>query len=343
MTGSKLNPFDLPALGIALEGPVKPKNRKAPSIKDYAAKLARVSKKAPEVLVKVSGSGKRAGQILAHLTYITRNGKVEAENERGEKVSGLDEVREVFAEWGFQSNDSERRRAQTVNMVLSMPEGTDPRAVLLAGRAFAKEQFGDNHQYLMALHTDTPQPHVHLSVKAQGFDLTWLKRGKAELQLWRESFAQELRDQGVEAEATPRRARGVIRKPKAQAMHHLAKTPQRSTVIKAKVDEVIREKSAKKEPRDRPWEAAIVERQRRTREVYAAVAKDLRDAGGETARKAATQLDDFLRGLPPIETERAKTQRELATFEADRALGTSDGSRERSRSGNPKSPNDREK
>lgn len=333
MSLPSLNPFALPSLGMALDGPAKPKSRKAPDIKSYAAMLTRVAKKAPEVVVKVSGSGKRSGHILAHMTYITRNGKVEAENERGEKVKGLEEVKLAFAEWGFQLNDSERRRAQTVNIVLSMPEGTDPQAVLAASRGFAKEQFGENHQYLMALHTDTKQPHVHLSVKAQGFDMTWLKRSKADLQEWRERFAQKMRDQGVEAEATPRVARGVTRKGKTQPMHHLGKEPKRSIVIKAKVDDAIREIDGQKAPRDRPWEFAILERQRKVREAYAAVAQELRGAHEQVSRKAADQLAEFLKGLPPVETERTKLKRQLETVMEGGRSPEAEQAREAAKSG----------
>ena len=308
-----INPLTESGLGLAFDGAVRAK-RKAPDIKSYAAKLARVAKKAPEVVVKVSGSGKKPGQILAHMTYITRNGKVEAENERGEKIDGLAEVRQVFAEWGFDtSKASTRQRAQTVNIVLSMPEGTDPEAVRSASREFAKEQFGANHQYLMALHTDTKQPHVHLAVKTQGFDMTWLKRSKADLQAWREGFAQKMRDQGIEAEATPRRARGIVRKAATQPMHHLAKSPKRSTVIKAKIDEVIRDIDSKQPDAVQPWERAIDARQQQVRSVYVQFEQELRSAKGAESQKAADQLAGFLKGLPPMETERAKTKRQLAT------------------------------
>lgn len=315
-----INPLSAPGLGLALDGVVRAK-RKAPDIKSYAAKLQRVAKKAPEVVVKVSGSGKKPGQILAHMTYITRNGKVEAENERGEKIEGLAEVKEVFAEWGFDtSKASTRRRAQTVNIVLSMPEGTDPEAVRAASREFARDQFGENHQYLMALHTDTKQPHVHLSVKAQGFDMTWLKRSKADLQEWREGFAQKMRDQGIEAEATPRRARGVVRKAAKQQMHHLAKEPKRSMVIKSKVDEAIRDMGGGLPAAPLPWERAIEARQQQVRSAYAKVEQELREAKDEVSKKAADQLAGFLKTLPPMETERAATKRQLAAvIESGRA------------------------
>jgi len=306
-----INPLRVPSLGIALEGPVKPKRGKPHSIRSYAAKLSRVAKKAPEVLVKVSGSGKSRAHSLAHLTYITRNGKLKAENERGEKIEGLEEVKEVFKEWGFQTpGNSERKRAQTVNIVLSMPKGTDPYAVQQAARDFAREAFADNHQYLLAFHDDTDHPHAHLAVKAQGFDLSWLKRTKADLQDWRESFAQKLRDQGVEAEATPRRARGVVQKPQTQAMRHLVHE-KRSKVFRAKVDEAIRDLTTPEKALPRPWEVAIRTRQQQVRKAYVDVASDLAKGRDDVSRGAAAQLQAFLKSLPPLETERHRLRREL--------------------------------
>ena len=316
-----INPLRVPQLGLALEGPVRPQRGRPQPIRAYAGKLTRVAKKAPEVVVKVSGSGKIRAHSLAHLTYITRNGKLQAENERGEKIEGLAAVKEVFQEWGFQTpGDSERRRAQTVNIVLSMPKGTDAGAVLLAARGFAKGAFGANHQYLLALHDDTDHPHVHLAVKAQGFDLTWLKRTKADLQDWRESFAEKLRDQGVEAEATPRRARGVVQKPQTQAMRHLLRD-RRSKVFKAKVDEAMRDVTAPEKALLRPWEVAIRERQREVRRVYVEVAGDLAKARDETSRQAAAQLQAFLKSLPPLETERDRLRREVVPLLEEQGRG----------------------
>ena len=308
-------PFDSfagPSLGLVLDGAVHTVKRKTPDIKSYAAKLARIAKKAPEVLVKVSGSGKSPGQIRAHMDYITRNGKLEAENERGEAIHGAADVKATFEQWGFDIEKvTTRQRAQTVNIVLSMPEGTDSAAVLDAARGFAKSQFAGNHQYLMALHTDTKQPHVHLSVKAQGFDLTWLKRSKADLQQWRDRFAQKLRDQGIEAEATPRRARGVVHKAATQPMHHLAKQPKRSTVLAAKVDHAIREIDGQIELKDRPWERATEARQQQVRSLYSEVEHSLRSRGDDTSRHAASQLIAFLNTMPPIETQQSMLKRKL--------------------------------
>lgn len=312
------DPFAGPSLGLVLDGAVHTIKRKTPDIKSYAAQLARVAKKAPEVLVKISGSGKSSGQIRAHLDYITRNGKLEAENERGEVIRGRAEVTETFEQWRLNSaHTAIKQRAQTIHIVLSMPEGTDPAAVLDAARGFAKQQFSRNHSYLMALHTDTRQPHVHLTVKAQGFDRTWLKRSKADLQQWRDRFAQKLRDQGIEAEATPRNARGVVRKAAKQPMHHLAQQPKRSTVLAAKVDHAIREIDGQVQVKDRPWERATEVRQRQVRGVYGEVEQSLRSRGDDASRKAADQLTAFLNSMPPIETEHSLFKRKLqATLHA---------------------------
>src|SRR4029077_20079428 len=94
------------------------------------------------------------------------------------------------------------------NIVLSMPQPTPPHKVLKAARSFARERFGAQHPYAMALHTDQEHPHVHLVVKAEGRDGRRLHIDKATLREWREHFAQLMRDQGVAANATSRVVRG---------------------------------------------------------------------------------------------------------------------------------------
>src|SRR3546814_18634634 len=63
-----------------------------------------------------------------------------------------------------------RYPVSSVSLIFSMPEGTDPEKVLGAVRALAHAELSDNHDYVLALHTDTPRPHVHLTVQAEGLD-----------------------------------------------------------------------------------------------------------------------------------------------------------------------------
>ena len=104
---------------------------------------------------------------------------------------------------------SERREA--FNIMLSMPTGTDARVVQQAAREFAKAELA-NHCYVMVLHTHQANPHVHISVRAEGRDGKRLNPRKEDLHRWRETFAEKLRDWGIEAEASSQVTRGVSRR-----------------------------------------------------------------------------------------------------------------------------------
>ncbi|WP_343214831.1 relaxase/mobilization nuclease domain-containing protein, partial [Dyella sp. RRB7] len=86
---------------------------------------------------------------------------------------------------------------EAFNLVLSMPPGTNRAAVKDAARDFAQREFGSNHPYVFAEHTDEKHPHVHLCVKSLGYDGTRLNPRKAKLQRWREldrpAFRRHLR------------------------------------------------------------------------------------------------------------------------------------------------------
>ena len=172
------------------------------------AKLARVVRKAPEVVVKVTGRQRGGSHVKAHLDYIGRKGAIEIETRDGEILTAKDDIAERAAEWSDTLQWRSRPTVSSVALIFSMPEGTDPDKVLGAVRALAHAELSDNHDYVLALHTDTPRPHVHLTVQAEGLDRTRFNPRPVQLNRFRERFARELRARGVAAEATPRRARG---------------------------------------------------------------------------------------------------------------------------------------
>ena len=272
-------------LGSALHPPVK---RKANNTRKLRSTARRVASNSTEVMVKITGFGKGAGHVKAHLDYISRNGKVELENDRGEVLSGKEEVKAFFKDWEKDFGDSKRHKNQrdTMHMVLSMPETTDPESVRKAAREFAKATFGQNHEYVFALHTDEPHPHCHVTVKCLGFDGTRLNPRKADLQAWREGFADKLRDQGIDADATPRRARGVVRKPEPNVIRHIERgdnshEPRVSKVRAAKIKEAAQELTAEAKGLpvpEKPWEQAIKARQRDVRRAWLAAAEALDQA-----------------------------------------------------------------
>jgi hypothetical protein len=199
--------------------------RRASGVVRIRQALEATTRKAPEVVVKISGGGKGMKAIRAHLDYISRNGQVALENQDGDVLIGRDDIRDLKSE--FQSGGfgipEEGTVREAFNIVLSMPPGTDRIAVHDSVRSFAADEFGENFRYVFACHTDEAHPHVHLCVVARANDGTRLNPRKADLQDWRESFAGHLREHGIDANATRRQARGVTRVPVPQPVLNMQK------------------------------------------------------------------------------------------------------------------------
>ncbi|MEO6746105.1 MAG: conjugal transfer protein TraS, partial [Caldimonas sp.] len=166
--------------------------------KDRAVELrarmeATVLRRAPQVMVKVTGGGRGMKAIAAHFRYISKNGRLEIEDERGQASRGREAVTELAEDWRFGGSlieeTSDRREA--FNVMLSMPRGVDPLILQRAAREFAKEELGD-HKYVMVLHDHQANPHVHISVRAESKHGKRLNPRKADLHRWRETFAEKL-------------------------------------------------------------------------------------------------------------------------------------------------------
>ena len=237
----RLGLFDLPEFGERLIPPERPKrNRTGPGWRSRVgglkggrtgtaivmpggrtarlARFVRVVRRAAEVVVKVTGASRDAKSLKGHLRYLSRHGaNAELEDQDGFSFIGdAAERARLVREWRVSNAEEElgegrRMPVAALHIVLSMPKGVDGNVVLDAARGFAEEELS-NHRYVLVLHRDQEHPHVHVVVNNVGYDLRPLKRDREDLQRWRETFAQELRHRGVEAEATPRRARGVLQR-----------------------------------------------------------------------------------------------------------------------------------
>ena len=183
--------------------------RRAAAIRRHIQATVR---RAPQVMVKVTGGGRGMGAIAAHFRYISRNGQLEIEDDRGVTREGKEALHDLEEQWqhGGSFIDETSHRREAFNIMLSMPDGTDPLIVQRAAREFARDELGD-HRYVMALHDDQANPHVHISVRAESRHGERLNPRKADLQRWRETFAEKLRGWGIDAEATRQAARGQIR------------------------------------------------------------------------------------------------------------------------------------
>ena len=145
---------------------------------------ATVVRRVPQVMVKVTGGGRGMKAIAAHFRYISKNGRLEIEDERGQTMHGKESLRELADDWRYGGSliedISDRREA--FNIMLSMPRGTDPLSVQWAAREFAKTELAD-HKVVMVLHDHQANPHVHISVRAESKHGKRLNPRKTDLHL----------------------------------------------------------------------------------------------------------------------------------------------------------------
>lgn len=170
-----------------------------------------VVSKAPVVMVKLTGSSKSMGAVRTHLRYLTERGEVLRDDE-GREYRNRAEVREFGDHFRYAGPPipTEHGPRQAFHLAIGMPADTDPAQMVEAVEAFARREF-EGHRWAWAYHSHQSQPHVHLIVRAQGWKAQRLDPRKADLHRWRESFAQQLRARGIQADASSRLVRGSLR------------------------------------------------------------------------------------------------------------------------------------
>jgi len=302
------------------------------------ARLERIAARAPEVMVKVTGRTRDGAHLRAHLEYISRNGELELEGADGALIVGRRDVADLAEDWGAAAlGDKPRRKDSPVShsVILSMPAGTNEVAVRDAARSFAADMFAGRHDYVFTLHTDTPRPHVHLAICSRGHAGERLNPKKADLELWRQTFAQALRDRGVEAEATPRRARGVTRKAERTPLRKIRDRQEAGGGQMAQVRRSAYREAAGAAFQGRtertPWEQRIVARQQTVHSLYLAQAQLLSRSSDPADRTLGAKVEAFVRSMPHPDTQRLALARELRAANARLGRGSPEPGRDRGR------------
>ncbi|MEY9365375.1 type IV secretory pathway VirD2 relaxase [Bradyrhizobium yuanmingense] len=291
------------------------------------AKLERIVRRAPEVIVKITGRTKDVAHFKSHLAYITRNGELDAETEQGATLTGRSGLKDLQQRWEDDTGlDDNRRRdgSLSINIILSMPAGTDAVAVKESARAFAIETFGDNHDYVFVQHLDDKHPHVHLTVRSLGHNGKRLNPRKADLQAWRERFAGELRLRGIAAEATPRRTRGRVRKADRGAVRAMRKRKITPEVDRLARKEVLSEVRGRR-PAENPWDEQIRSRQDAIRRRYLEYAAELQRSKVTADQDLARQIRQFVKDMPGVETRRHALKNQLSELAKTRRRGAEQG------------------
>ncbi|NNU63365.1 relaxase/mobilization nuclease domain-containing protein [Ochrobactrum soli] len=292
------------------KGRAKPTPRNSAADK---AKLARVVSKAPEVMVKISGRTRDSGHLKEHMNYITRNGEVPAETEYG-LMSGREAVGDVHSDWAddeiiYKGQHQVRKAPLSVNMVLSMPPGVDREAFRNAVRDFVDAELRPRVDVMLAFHDDTNHPHAHVTVRGRQHNGKTFNPGKPVLERYREQFAGALRNRGIEAEATPRYARGRTMKSDRQHMRHMRAKGLMPRTERAAIAEAFKDTQRAKtgvsgasrrdgQGRPRPWENAARERHAGVSGVYAAAAKELAASASHADRQLARKVEQFVQSMP---------------------------------------------
>lgn len=273
------------------------------------ARLDRLASKVPEVMVKVTGRKHAGGAASAHLAYIGRHGQLEIETRDGDVIDTKAAMIALGVEWDSDADAARGQRVAAVSLVFSMPEGTPPSVVKDATRAVAQQTFGDTHDFVMALHTDTGRPHVHLTVAAAGENGRRYNPRKDDLARMRERFARELRSRGVAAEATPRRARGQMRSGQAMSLykqrvaHQLGERPlpNADASVFNEVRSVI---AGTKRFQHTPDEIAGGRNWRNARSAYTHAADRLAQSDEPEDRALAAKVRGFVTAFPAPDTYR---------------------------------------
>lgn len=300
--GARPRPLDKPT---GQGGAVKPSS--AASIARSKEAARKLVKNTPEVMVKVSGSSKSMAKLTNHVDYISRNGKVEIEDQEGNVYSGKGAAIGILDDWkdaqGIPQTEAEAEEQgsprQSLNIVLSMPAGTDRDALKNAARSFAKEAFA-GHEWFMAEHRDTEQPHVHFCVRIADEYGHRLNPRKDDLQLWREKFADKLGEYGIEANATKRQVRGKTRKPQSQAQYHSTKEKRPLKYNQNRRRETADAIRLGKSIGDAP----PLVKAKKTRENVLKNAHGFSDElRGEGEYLLANKIDKHFKSLPPVESE----------------------------------------
>jgi Relaxase/Mobilisation nuclease domain len=290
--------------------------RRGPGRRDHLSQseiqqVARTVRRTPEVMVKVLP--KSANTLVAvrkHLGYIGRRGELELETDDGERLRGTGVGKNLVEDWDLDLDEHRRKSDLTATrgkeparlvhkVIFSMPAGTPPEKVLTAVKRFAREEFALKHRYVMALHTDTPRPHVHVVIKAVSEQGQRLHIRKATLREWRSEFARHLRELGVVANATPRYVRGETTLQKPDGIYR-ANLRDESTYMRERADSLVQE-LAKGQLRIEPGKADLVATRKEVQRAWLAVGDILMR---QSQPDLAAHVRRFSEAMPPPQTEK---------------------------------------
>ena len=170
--------------------------RQSRTVKGHGLSLPerlRAARGVPQAIVKVASYAQGRSEAMGQINYISRKGKLELETESGERVSGKKEQQALVRQWARDFGHRKNSR-DTVHLVFSMPQDSDPEALRNSVRKVLQREF-PGHEAVFAIHEDTQYPHAHVVMKMQDRKKEKrLKLRKEDLHHLRETYAEAARE-----------------------------------------------------------------------------------------------------------------------------------------------------
>jgi hypothetical protein len=276
------------------------------------ATMERTARRVPEVMVRITGRQHGGAHVLANFSYISRLGhgpgkELGLHTSEGDVIHDGGEMQKLAQEWQEweMGDDARRKGATSLSMILSMPSGTDPEKVKAAAVDFARDEFA-NRSWVASLHVDRDHPHVHLTIARRDHDGRRFHPNRDDLFHYRQRFAEKLRGRGIEANATPAKARGID----PQHEHIAAlKVREKGGVPRLDKSRAERVDRYREDGRKDPVEGVLREQRATVRAAYERSIAELSASPSMVNQMVAKSLQRFVDGLPEPEPNSARAAR----------------------------------
>jgi type IV secretion system T-DNA border endonuclease VirD2 len=186
----------------------------------HMARAAQGASSAVFKMIRTGGCASR-GQLSAQFSYLFSK-SVDVHDSRGlldgEKRLTPEQIKRAVSRW---TDDwrGQMNAARTTHVIMSFPRGAKPAHVSLIAGEICKEKLGGRFDYMVAVHTDSPNknPHAHIIVNRRGRepgDYFTLRQGtEYTYQAFKEAMVDHAARYGIQLEATTRLQRGHINYP----------------------------------------------------------------------------------------------------------------------------------
>ncbi|KQN90715.1 hypothetical protein ASE90_16540 [Sphingomonas sp. Leaf67] len=282
----------------------------------------RTSRRVPEAIVRITGRQHGGGHVLANFAYISRLGygdgkELGLETSEGDALRDGRDMQLLAKEWHDFDMDGDARRkgATSISMILSMPTGTDPKRLKAAALDFAHEEFA-NRSWVAALHVDRDHPHVHLTIARRDHDGRRFHPNRDDLFRYRQRFAEKLRGRGIEANATPARARGIDPRHESIAVIKMRSKGQVPQLDKSRM---LRAQRYRTQGIADPVRAFLAERQATVRATYMRSITELSASPLAADHLVAQSLERFVATMPEPQPNSLRADRAPVDTSKDRA------------------------